>query len=77
MIPRVFDPPVITHAVITRILKAGLLYEVRYPNGKTASAHLSKELTAQGAQPTENQRVRLELTPFDFDSARIAEIDPP
>ena len=69
-----FDPPVQTIAVVSRILNPGVLYEVRYPNGKLATAHLSKSLSDAKAQPAVNQQVRLELTPFDFYSARIAEI---
>ena len=68
-----FDPPVKTVATLTRAIKPGL-YEVRYPNGKTATAHLSKALASAKASPAEGQQVLLELTPFDFDSARITEI---
>ena len=48
-----------------------VLYRVELPNGKNILAHLSKPLTEAKAVFSENQRVLLELTAFDFDQARI------
>ena len=48
-----------------------VLYQVELPNGKTILAHLSKPLTEAKAAFTPEQRVILELTPYDFDNARI------
>ena len=47
------------------------LYRVSLPNGKIILAHLSKSLTLQMAQFTVGDDLLLELTPFDFDTARI------
>jgi translation initiation factor IF-1 len=49
----------------------GVLYRVELPNGKRIPAHLSKALTQAGETFTAGQRLLLELTPYDFDSARI------
>jgi translation initiation factor IF-1 len=41
------------------------------PNGKTLLAHLSKPLADAGASFEIAETVLLEMTPFDFDTARI------
>jgi translation initiation factor IF-1 len=48
-----------------------ILYRAELPNGKRIMAHLSKPLTDAGAVFALETDVILELTPFDFDSARI------
>jgi translation initiation factor IF-1 len=48
-----------------------VLYRVSLPNGKRILAHLSKPLMQAAAHFRPNDRVILELTPFDFDQARI------
>jgi translation initiation factor IF-1 len=48
-----------------------VLYRVSLSNGKIILAHLSKPLTEAKAEFSEKDRVVLELTPFDFDQARI------
>lgn len=48
-----------------------VLYRVSLPNGKIILAHLSKELAATEARFALDERVILELTPYDFDQARI------
>ncbi len=50
---------------------APILYRVELPNGKIIMAHLSKPLTVAKAEFTIDDRVVLELTPYDFDNARI------
>lgn len=50
---------------------ATILYRVQLPNGKVIMAHLSKPLTVEGAEFSLTDRVVLELTPYDFDQARI------
>lgn len=49
----------------------GPLYRVSLPNGKTILAHLSKPLADEGAVFEPGVILRLELTPYDFDQARI------
>lgn len=48
-----------------------VLYRVSLPNGKIILAHLSKALAASDTCFQVDQRVILELTPYDFDQARI------
>ncbi|MES2659882.1 MAG: translation initiation factor IF-1 [Verrucomicrobiota bacterium] len=48
-----------------------ILFRVSLPNGKIILAHLSKPLTESKAFFSNGQQVILELTPYDFDQARI------
>lgn len=48
-----------------------VLYRVALPNGKIILAHLSKPLADGRAVFSIDDRVLLELTPYDFDTARI------
>ncbi len=50
---------------------APVLYRVELQNGKIIMAHLSKPLTVAKAEFAIDDRVVLELTPYDFDNARI------
>ena len=51
--------------------KGEVLYQVSLPNGKIILAHLSKPLAEAGAEFGVGDRLRLEMTPYDFDQARI------
>lgn len=48
-----------------------ILYRASLPNGKLILAHLSKPLTESKAVFAAGDSVVVELTPFDFDNARI------
>jgi translation initiation factor IF-1 len=48
-----------------------VLYRVSLPNGKIILAHLSKNLADANACFAPDRHVLLELTPYDFDTARI------
>jgi len=48
-----------------------VLYRVELPNGKIILAHLSKPLADAGAIFAAGGKVLLEMTPYDFDQARI------
>jgi translation initiation factor IF-1 len=48
-----------------------ILYRVKLPNGKLILAHLSKPLTEANAVFSAKDRIIAELTPYDFDQARI------
>ncbi len=50
-----------------------VLYRVALPNGKIILAHLSKRLADEGTVFAAGSQVLLELTPYDFDTARILE----
>ena len=51
--------------------RGAVLYRVELPNGKVILAHLSKGLADAGASFAVGDDLLLELTPFDFDQARI------
>lgn len=70
-------PDATIHTAGTILKKLGpILYRATLPNGKSIMAHLSKPLTETAAEFSEGDRVRLELTPYDFDQARILELFP-
>jgi translation initiation factor IF-1 len=48
-----------------------VLYRVSLPNGKIILAHLSKRLADENAAFAAGESLLLELTPYDFDTARI------
>ena len=51
--------------------RGDVLYEVSLPNGKEILAHLSKPLKEQGVSYEIGDELLLELTAYDFDTARI------
>ena len=50
-------------------------FDVELPNGKHIAGHLPKRLKALKDELTEGLRVDLELTPYDFEKARIVGIN--
>lgn len=48
-----------------------VLYRVSLPNGKIILAHLSKRLADEQAAFAVGDMLLLELTPYDFETARI------
>lgn len=58
-----------TGTIIER--RGEIFYRVRLLNGKVVLGHLSKPLTVQKMVFENDQDVFLELTPYDFDQARI------
>lgn len=55
--------------MITRLSPA--YYSVELSNGKRIGAHLSKSLTDESAQFDAGDTLLLEISPFDFETARI------
>ncbi|QTN33295.1 translation initiation factor IF-1 [Akkermansiaceae bacterium] len=51
--------------------KGEILYRVELMNGKVVLGHLSKKLTDEMAELADGAEVILEMTPYDFDQARI------
>lgn len=73
---RVYESPIKAIATLVEVRKPGV-YGARLPNGKVTCAHLAKALAKDADSFAAGDQVRLELTPFDFDSARItARINP-
>lgn len=49
-------------------------FQVSLPNGKKVIAHPAKALEARKDEIVPGARVTLEMTPFDFEKARISDI---
>ncbi len=64
------DATIHTHGTIIEN-RGPVLYRVTLPNGKVILAHLSKALADAGETFATEETVLLELTPYDFDQARI------
>lgn len=54
--------------------KGEILYRVELMNGKVVLGHLSKPLTDAKAELVDGATVLLEMTPYDFDQARILSV---
>lgn len=68
-----YDDCVRAHGTILRTISAGL-FEVALPNGKPVIGHLSKALAASPPELPANSVVLLEISPFDLDRCRIAQV---
>lgn len=65
-------PDATIHTRARILAQAGpVLYRVSLPNGKIILAHLSKRLTDEQAVFAAGDMLLLELTPYDFETARI------
>ena len=67
-------PITTTGTILSRL--GPVLYRASLPNGKQVNAFLSRPLTLAHAEFQPDDRVSLELTPYDFDQARIAGREP-
>ncbi|MBC7980122.1 MAG: translation initiation factor IF-1 [Armatimonadetes bacterium] len=54
--------------------KGEILYRVELMNGKVVLGHLSKPLTEANIVFDPGTKVIVELTPYDFDQARILDL---
>ncbi|MFT6861501.1 MAG: translation initiation factor IF-1 [Akkermansiaceae bacterium] len=67
--------PIITTGEVLLIL-SDRAFRVSLPNGKKVIAHPAKALESRKDEIVPGVRVTLEMTPFDFEKARISEIVP-
>ncbi|MDB4422684.1 hypothetical protein N9294_01840 [bacterium] len=67
--------PIITTGEVL-LIYSDRAYQVSLPNGKKVIAHPAKALEARSGEIVPGAKVTLEMTPFDFEKARIAEIFP-
>ncbi len=67
------ETPITTIGTITDILGPTTCH-VELPNSKIIVGHLPKSLNDIAGTLATGQRVHLELTPYDFEKARIAGI---
>ena len=70
ILPAMPDAAIHTHGT-TLEQTGGILYRVALPNGKIILAHLSKRLASENAVFSQGDLLLLEMTPYDFDTARI------
>lgn len=67
------EPPIRAQAVVHEVIKPELCV-AKLPNGKLTTAHLSKALKKNPPTLNPDDHIELELTPYDFDTARIRRI---
>ena len=67
--------PIITTGEVL-LVYSDRAFQVSLPNGKKVIAHPAKALEARQAEILPGVKVTLEMTPFDFEKARIADIAP-
>ncbi len=65
-----FDPPIYASAVITEIL-SDRTFRLKLPNGKLTLGHTPKRLAELRPSLLPGCQVEVEMTPFDFEKARI------
>ncbi|NIP95623.1 MAG: translation initiation factor IF-1 [Akkermansiaceae bacterium] len=70
-LPAVPEPPIQTTGLIRAALR-GSVFEVELPNGKLVVGHLPGRLAGLADSLSPGNRVALEMTPYDFEKARIA-----
>lgn len=71
-----FDPPIYAEAEIVEILSERT-FRLKLPNGKLTLGHTPKRLAELRPDLQVGCHVSVEMTPFDFEKARIsALVDP-
>lgn len=64
------ETPITTIGIIRKQL-GEFVFELSLPNGKVIPGHVPKRLNALLPEIIDGARVRLEMTPYDFEKARI------
>ena len=65
------EAPITTSGTVRDVMSAST-FHVALPNGKVIVGHLPGRLRELGPTIAPGRRVLLELTPYDFEKARIA-----
>ena len=65
------ETPITTTGTVRDVMGAST-FHVALPNGKIIVGHLPRRLKELGPSIEPGRRVALELTPYDFEKARIA-----
>ena len=68
--PSMSEHPIMTTGIIREVLSTRV-FRVELPNGKIVVGHLPGRLAGLAGELASNIRVDLEMTPFDFEKARI------
>ncbi len=66
------ETPIVATAKILHQLSP-VTYQIALPNGKEVVGHLAKKLRDGSVVYAPGDAVRVEMTPYDFSKARIAE----
>lgn len=69
------EAPIQTTGLIRKAL-GGHVFRVELPNGKVVVGHLPRRSAGLADSLSAGARVRLEMTPYDFEKARIAGLAP-
>ena len=64
------EAPIVTIGVIREVF-SGRVFSVELPNGKLVIGHLPRRLAELAGELDSGIPVELEMTPFDFEKARI------
>ena len=64
------EEPIQLEGKITQVL-AGTMFRVELPNQHVVLAHISGKMRNRFIRLTPGDRVRLEMSPYDLDKARI------
>ena len=64
------ETPIVTEGKIIAVL-AGTMFRVELNNGHVVLAHISGKMRKRFIRLTLGDRVRLEMSPYDVDKARI------
>lgn len=65
--------PIITTGEVLHIY-SDRAFQVSLPNGKKVIAHPAKSILSRKDEIVEGAKVTLEMTPFDFEKARISDV---
>jgi translation initiation factor IF-1 len=65
--------PIITTGEVLKIF-SDRAYQVALPNGKPVIAHPAKRMLERKEEIVPGAKVTLEMTPFDFEKARISDV---
>ncbi|MGK0187656.1 MAG: translation initiation factor IF-1 [Verrucomicrobiales bacterium] len=69
------EPPVVALAIMVKAFSE-TVYQLRLPNGKLAHGHVPRRLAASLLPLQPGDALRVEMTPYDFERARItAKVD--
>ena len=64
------EEPIVTEGTVTDVLP-GTMFKVDLPNGHNVLAHISGKMRKRFIRLVVGDRVRMEMSPYDLDKARI------
>ena len=64
------EPPIIAHATVIQ-QRTDSVYQISLPNGKLTHGHVPKSLRSELLPLKPGDTLRVEISPYDFERARI------